>query len=69
MRHRHLSAPQTFHPKGENVKGPDDAAPDEVLFLVIRSPIVNRSNVTWRTIGWKAVLDALVILLRAHHLN
>jgi putative transposase len=32
-----------------------------VLFLVIRSPIANRTNVTGRTTGWKAALNALAL--------
>jgi putative transposase len=32
-----------------------------VLYLVIRNPITNRTNVTGRTTSWKAALNALVM--------
>jgi putative transposase len=32
-----------------------------VLYLVIRNPIANRANVTRRTTGWKAALNALAL--------
>ena len=33
----------------------------KVLYLVIRNPIANRTNVTGRTTGWKAALNALAL--------
>jgi putative transposase len=32
-----------------------------VLYLVIRNPITNRTNVTGRTTGWTAALNALAL--------
>lgn len=32
-----------------------------MLYLVIRSPIANRTNVTGRTTGWKAALNSLAM--------
>jgi transposase-like protein len=40
---------------------PDEQAALKVLYLVIRSPIKNRANVTGGTPGWKAALNALTI--------
>jgi transposase-like protein len=40
---------------------PNEQAALKVLYLVIRSPIANRTNVTGRTTGWKAALNALVM--------
>lgn len=40
---------------------PNDQAALKVLYLVIRSPIANRTNVTGRTTGWKAALNALTL--------
>ena len=33
----------------------------KVLYLVIRNPITNRTNVTGRTTGWTAALNALAL--------
>jgi transposase-like protein len=38
---------------------PTDQAALKVLYLVIRSPQKNRANVTGKTPGWKAALNAL----------
>lgn len=43
---------------------PNEQAMLKVLYLVIRSPITNRTNVTGRTTGWKAALNALTLFLR-----
>lgn len=40
---------------------PNEQAALKVLYLVIRSPISNRTNVTGRTTGWKAALNALAL--------
>ena len=40
---------------------PNEQAALKVLYLVIRSPITNRTNVTGRTTGWKAALNALAM--------
>jgi putative transposase len=40
---------------------PNEQAALKVLYLVIRSPIANRANVTGRTTGWKAALNALAL--------
>lgn len=40
---------------------PNEQAALKVLYLVIRSPIANRTNVTGRTTGWKAALNALAM--------
>jgi putative transposase len=40
---------------------PNEQAALKVLYLVIRSPIANRTNVTGRTTGWKAALNALAL--------
>lgn len=40
---------------------PNEQAALKVLYLVIRSPIKNRTNVTGRTAGWKAALNALAL--------
>lgn len=40
---------------------PNDQAALKVLYLVIRSPIANRTNVTGPTTGWKAALNALTL--------
>jgi putative transposase len=40
---------------------PNEQAAFKVLYLVIRSPIANCTNVTGRTTGWKAGLNALAL--------
>ena len=40
---------------------PNDQAALKVLYLVIRTPRVNRANVTGKTGGWKAALNALAL--------
>jgi putative transposase len=40
---------------------PDDQAALKVLYLVIRSPRPNRTNVTGTTVGWKKALNALAM--------
>jgi hypothetical protein len=40
---------------------PNEQAALKVLYVVIRSPIANRTNVTGRTTGWKAALNALAL--------
>lgn len=40
---------------------PNKQAALKVLYLVIRSPIANRTNVTGRTTGWTAALNALAL--------
>jgi putative transposase len=40
---------------------PDDQAALKVLYLVIRTPIKNRANVTGGTPGWKEALNALTM--------
>lgn len=40
---------------------PDEQAALKVLYLVIRSPIKNRANVTGGTPGWKTALNALTM--------
>jgi putative transposase len=40
---------------------PDDQAALKVLYLVIKTPIKNRANVTGATPGWKAALNALTM--------
>ncbi|MCI2421910.1 hypothetical protein MOQ72_31190 [Saccharopolyspora sp. K220] len=33
----------------------------KVLYLVIKNPLKNRSNITGKTVGWKKVLNTLVM--------
>ena len=40
---------------------PNEQAALKVLYLVIRTPKVNRANVTGKTGGWKAALNALAL--------
>jgi Transposase, Mutator family len=40
---------------------PNDQAALKVLYLVIRTPRTNRANVTGKTGGWKAALNALAL--------
>jgi putative transposase len=40
---------------------PNEQAALKVLYLVIRTPLTNRTNVTGRTSGWKAALNALAM--------
>src|SRR6185369_16529858 len=40
---------------------PNDQAALKVLYLVIRTPRPNRANVTGKTGGWKAALNALAL--------
>lgn len=40
---------------------PDEQAALKVLYLVIRTPVKNRANVTGPTRGWKAALNALTM--------
>lgn len=40
---------------------PNDQAALKVLYLVIKNPLKNRSNITGKTVGWKKVLNTLVM--------
>ena len=40
---------------------PNEQAALKVLYLVIRNPLKNRSNITGRTVGWKNALNALAM--------
>jgi hypothetical protein len=40
---------------------PTEQSALKVLYLVIRSPIKNRANVTGKTPGWKKALNALAL--------
>lgn len=46
--------------------GPVHAVPNEqaalkILYLVIKNPLKNRSNITGRVIGWKKALNTLAM--------
>ena len=40
---------------------PNEQAALKVLYLVIRNPLKNRSNITGRTVGWKKALNSLAM--------
>lgn len=40
---------------------PNEQAALKVLYLVIKNPLKNRSNITGRTVGWKKALNTLAM--------
>nr|WP_313886921.1 transposase [Saccharomonospora amisosensis] len=40
---------------------PTDQAALKVLYLVIRKPLKNRTNITGKTVGWRRALNTLSI--------